>query len=422
VRRLANHAPAKLAESDFWLARSDHTVTCDFEDLDCNLETGELESDDVICTWTGASGSFKNGNVGESVEYICIDTSGADWVDVTCVDAGTLAPDYWEPAYDSVTFSTIIPAIDYVEFAGTYALHDVSVPEWLAARDGQAAKDEPFVYKRSTVAYGMSAEIKGWHATSLTEGTDVCLKGSATFGSHDAIALDNDSYSAATFGTSWPSAVSQPLANSLSALWDTVEKNSGSITWHYAVQSGSNNWIALGSSPHGGAGDEKMVTVWDVHQCPDAEYTKEHVLDSAGYADHDETSNTEPNVAENVCRNVWDQTPGGCICPNSAPGKANPNAKSFAYHMDACKGQFPPETPDTLKGLCCCRAYGMICVLEVLGVGSYVQDFVNEHPEGNNRRRHGDQVVPGWRCLRREYDHPGALSPLLRRRRHRRAG
>ena len=36
--------------------------------------------------------------------------------------------------------------------------------------------------------------------------------------------------------------------------------------------------------------------------------------------------------------------------------------------------------------MCCCRAYGMICVLEVLGVGTYMQDFVNEHPEGNNRR------------------------------------
>ncbi|NQT53075.1 hypothetical protein HQ576_13540 [bacterium] len=38
---------------DVWLAGSLHTVTCDFADSDCNLETGETEADGVICTWYG---------------------------------------------------------------------------------------------------------------------------------------------------------------------------------------------------------------------------------------------------------------------------------------------------------------------------------------------------------------------------------
>jgi hypothetical protein len=384
---LAEYAPdpiyedvtiTKPLETDVWLAGSPHTVTCEFEDQDCNLDTGELEDDDVICTWSGSSGTFKNGNVGLSVEYVCIDEEGTDWVEVSATDAGVLAPDYWESAYDYVAFTTIVPAIDYVYFAGNYVLCDVSDAEWLAGRLGQDAKSEPFVYKRSTSALVMRATIKAWHETNLTEGTEVKVQGSATFDRHDPFEMGTDS-TGATFGTSWPSATSEWLRNQ-SQLWDTVEKTSGCIAWQYRVPDGSNTWISLGSSDHGAAGDEKLVTVWDLRKCDYSDYTKEHVLDSAGYAQSAELSNTEPNVAENVCRNVAGSVYGGCICPG------NGNGKAFAYHMAACKNDFPPGTPPNDKGACCCRAYGMICVLKVLGVGTYVQDFVNEHPEPNTGR------------------------------------
>lgn len=43
-------------------------------------------------------------------------------------------------------------------------------------------------------------------------------------------------------------------------------------------------------------------------------------------------------------------------------------------------GDYPSSPP---RGMCCCRAEGLDCVLNVLGIGPYTHDYVNEHPEPN---------------------------------------
>ncbi|HUW20716.1 MAG TPA: hypothetical protein VMW16_15570 [Sedimentisphaerales bacterium] len=51
-----------------------------------------------------------------------------------------------------------------------------------------------------------------------------------------------------------------------------------------------------------------------------------------------------------------------------------------------------PRFTDPNKGMCCCRAEGLNCVLQVLGIGPYTHDFVNELAEPNpNGLRPPDQ-------------------------------
>lgn len=59
----------------------------------------------------------------------------------------------------------------------------------------------------------------------------------------------------------------------------------------------------------------------------------------------------------------------GCIC-----------GSGFLVNFDAAMGRYP-STGD--KGMCCCRAEGLDCVLNVLGIGPYTHDYVNENPEPN---------------------------------------
>lgn len=244
----------KPQESDVWLAGSDHTVTCDFEDKDCNLETGELENDDVICTWDGASGSFKNGNIGESVDYICSDTSGTEWVEVTAIDAGTLAPDYWEPAYDCVTFSTIIPEVVEVNFqpAGaayylkTHLNNDIVSSSDVAeyTRDIGAAnptKNHSAVFLKNTP---LSLKFKAAWTLDLTEGSDVDV----SFEYVQGVPGDQEAESVGQAFGSWPyqspamTSSTYPFVNHIS--YENLFADRATY-FYYRVPGGSNHWIPM---------------------------------------------------------------------------------------------------------------------------------------------------------------------------------
>ena len=76
----------------------------------------------------------------------------------------------------------------------------------------------------------------------------------------------------------------------------------------------------------------------------------------------------------------------------------------FQKNFDAAMGYLPTTGE---KGMCCCRAKGLDCVLNVLGIGPYTQDFVNERAEPNPyRQRVPDQLCStcGKTCRRLYWD------------------
>jgi hypothetical protein len=54
-------------------------------------------------------------------------------------------------------------------------------------------------------------------------------------------------------------------------------------------------------------------------------------------------------------------------------------------------GKFPPSPP---RGMCCCRAEGLDCVLNVLGIGPYIHDYVNEYFEPNYNKEADRSYCP----------------------------
>lgn len=237
--------------STVWLAGSDHTVTCGFEDKDCNLDTGKLDDDGVICTWSGASGTFKGGCVGKSVVYVCLDTSGADWVEVIGLDEGVLAPDYWEPAYDSVTFTTVIPEVIEVNFQlaseaynlKTHNDNDDTVssstePEYVRTVGAQNPTNHSATFLKDSP---LSLKFKLEASQPLTEGTGNITVKYAYGALAYCLSAEADSQ---TFGIPWPYASdtmtsSQKFRNCINYEDDCTNRFS------YKVTSGSNNWILL---------------------------------------------------------------------------------------------------------------------------------------------------------------------------------
>lgn len=86
----------------------------------------------------------------------------------------------------------------------------------------------------------------------------------------------------------------------------------------------------------------------------------------------------EHDIATRVCKNVNDemfQNEVRCICHYGQ------TPDGFKFIWENTRGTYS-------YGGCCCRALGMIKVLNELGIGPYKQDFVNENPEPNyNRER-----------------------------------
>jgi hypothetical protein len=265
--------------SRVWLAGSDHTVTCAASDIDeCTSTTAEVfDVDDSLTIWWTGSGTFKNGqNIGTSVTYVCRNTAGTDTIvahgdDNKPADAAAAAADANSALFDedavtsTRTVAVIIPVLNTLEYkTGSFTISDVTKPEY--NRTGPARND-PGAFKQNT-SPNCTAESKFWNATSLTNGSDVTVKGFTT-------GTDMNHWLAAngTFGTTWPSAA---FTHDGGPIISKVKKATYDTEWKYKVPSGSDTYITMNTqasciayivldTPHvyGGAGNEEAKQVFD---------------------------------------------------------------------------------------------------------------------------------------------------------------
>jgi hypothetical protein len=124
--------------------------------------------------------------------------------------------------------------------------------------------------------------------------------------------------------------------------------------------------------------------IYDSPTCPAAEFTDADPKDHLYFASEcGEGQSQEADIAHKVLHEVNGGITTGCIC-----------SQSFEDIWQGAKG---PARGGHSDGQCCCRAKGMIEVLQVLGF-SYVQDFVNELSEPNSgRNKPGNQYCgEGW--------------------------
>jgi hypothetical protein len=116
-------------------------------------------------------------------------------------------------------------------------------------------------------------------------------------------------------------------------------------------------------------GPHTLYTVYDAPACASQFYTKSNIAEAVGKATGE---SEEPAIASKANDNVSDDLYTYCICPDG-----------FQLNFDAAMGRFPPG----FKGMCCCRAEGLTCVLTVLGIGPYSHVWVNERPEPGSSSR-----------------------------------
>ncbi len=140
---------------------------------------------------------------------------------------------------------------------------------------------------------------------------------------------------------------------------DEIARWTINFSWSYQVEEG--DWKSSNST-----GPHTIYTIFGQPDCDPSDFTLNHLDDSVTLGWE---KSTETDIAAEVCKNVNGEVTSGCVCDNP----------DFEYHWRGLKGEHS-------EGMCCCRAKGMILVLQVLGVGDYMQDYVNENPEPNTRR------------------------------------
>ena len=283
----------------------------------------------------------------------------------------------------NVTINVIVPQIDEVAFvsgsgATSYDIYD-GAERWRKGRTGQTAENEPASFKKGAKT---AVTAKFWHQEYLTFSTPVTIRGyvyicdyPATGGSYP----EQD----ATFGTSWPSPSSSVFIASSSNATDAIYWDYVDIDWHYKVPSGTNSWVDAGYSSN-----LKYYLVYDAPKCSSSNYTKSNLDEAVKKA---KSESTESGIASKANDNVGDNVYEGCIC-----------GSGFQVNFDAAMGRYP-STGD--KGMCCCRAEGLDCVLNVLGIGPYTHDYVNENPEPNPQLVYTDPcAICGKDCDRNYWD------------------
>jgi hypothetical protein len=116
------------------------------------------------------------------------------------------------------------------------------------------------------------------------------------------------------------------------------------------------------------SGPHKVYAVYGPPVCATSNYTKTNLAEAVSTALGE---STQSGIASKANDNVSGYAPqgGGCICSDG-----------FQKNFDAAMGRYPSSGN---QGMCCCRAEGLDCVLNVLGIGPYTHDYVNEHPEPN---------------------------------------
>ncbi len=248
-----------------------------------------------------------------------------------------------------VNIQVIQPVPDEVSFLGInpneeHAIENVDDPVWKRVNN----PNNPASYTKNK-----KIKVSGafWSSgPSLTSPTPVIVCVGSGYFSDQAVIFQH-----------WPSPSSSHISSGFLA--DTIGVGSGYLDWKYKVPNGTNTWIEMGNT-----GPHKLYRVFDAPKC-DQMYYSEYNLSRA--VPMGEGMSTEAAIATKANKSVYNGLHDGCIC-----------GEGFQVNFDAAMGTLPAGD----KGMCCCRAEGLNCVLQVLGIGPYTHDFANEKPEPNYGR------------------------------------
>ena len=268
----------------------------------------------------------------------------------------------------------IVPQPDEVSFVDNnvgeeHDIYGVTDPVW--KRVGNP--DDPASYTKDK---HVKVEAKFWASQNLTYSTEVYVD---VFGADWGTFTEDMSV---TFST-WSSETTDHTTDG--SLPDSIGSTTPTFTWQYKVPSGTNEWITM--TPD--TGGHKIYQVFGAPTCGSSNYTKDNIDDAVSKATGE---NTESGIASKANDNVGDTVYEGCICGDG-----------FQKNFDAAMGDYPPSGD---KGMCCCRAEGLDCVLNVLGIGPYSHDYVNEHDEPNPSKLvyYHDCPTCGKRVWRKYWD------------------
>lgn len=334
--------------------------------------------------WTATAGSFKNGdNRGTIVHWIAPDSETSNitvrmYEDdlpnaIGECDSGTRDDEPEAPATDYLRVTktgiqVIIPEVGTVDYGGgNHAISDVTTPEYL-----WAVRNEPASW---TFLSDATATVTFWDSQNLSQSAiDVTVRAD-TSGDYFNIG-DWGNNAGNTFGTSWPTSgiecVSEMTIN------EKIEYRVYSAQWKYKCPYGSNNWI--------NTTNQTPCRLAVVYGAPtgSCNYTKDNIYNAISKASGETTEAAIASKANTtVGRNLYE----GCICGDFSWNQTN---------FDAAMGTYPPPPPppENERGMCCCRAEGLDCVLNVLGIGPYTNIYCNEMPE--EEWATSDHSCEGW--------------------------
>ena len=312
--------------SKYWLAGSDHEVTCTTvaTDKDCKFGRNEGEAweyigkvtDSITHFWSGTSGMFENDdNIGTAVHYVCRYSEGVDGITCGANDNYSDNNNYFRGQTDgnegpegpggddgatSDTHYVYVraPYMEEFTWSGKHNIKDVPEPEY----DNSADKNEPACYtKNGSISASDVYFYDAANAAKLTEPSSVdVLACSRTLTSEEILSGDPpDANSIWMNGSgSWRTWSSDKISMSGGGakLVDYVHKYNGNLPlyWYYKVSTVANpddKWQACGSSSH---------TVYSVLSAPTAPQAVPWlaVLDRAvAWA---EGKTTEPNALHEI--------------------------------------------------------------------------------------------------------------------------
>jgi hypothetical protein len=184
--------------------------------------------------------------------------------------------------------------------------------------------------------------------------------------------------SGVTFSTSWASTSGGSTSMNISEIPEpnSIGTSNFNLTWYYKVPSGTITWIPMASA----SGPHKIYRVFGENTCPDVNYTAINIKKAVEKVGSGKS--TEAEIASSANDNVYGVCKTGCMCKTDPSDPNNPYCQDLGFqaNFDAAMGVLPSTPP---KGMCCCRAEGLDCVLNVLGIGPYTHDYVNECAEPN---------------------------------------
>jgi hypothetical protein len=276
----------------------------------------------------------------------------------------------------TVLIDVVLLYVDEISFIDNAAgqehdIYGVTDPIWKDVNN----PDDPASY---TMAKKVKIEARFNASEDLTYPTDVNMDGRADDMNSNTYLFTADTK---TFQT-WPSPeTSHVLDNDLP---NTIGQTDMDFTWWYEVPSSGSGTHSMGTT-----GPHDIYRVFGDPACSNVYYTKSNIEDAMSMAPG---KSGEANIASEANDNVGDGIYSGCICFGG-----------FQKNFDAAMGDYPSTGS---KGMCCCRAKGLDCVLQVLGIGPYTQDFVNEKSEPNPGRSvyYQDCSTCGVRVWRKYWD------------------